>query len=162
MHKMKYIAAAALAAFALAGHAQERLPANWEGKTQVWLNAGFLSYHFDRKKDYREDNWGFGAEAVLRPDHAAVIGTYLNSDYHRSRYVGYQWRPLHWQPLGLDVHAGVTVNLVDGYPSMQDKDWFIAPIPVVAVEGRRFGANFVLLPNKHGGALAVQLKFKVW
>jgi hypothetical protein len=162
MHKLKWIFALILGVAPSAAVAQEQLPRNWEGKTQVWLNAGFLSYHFDRNKDYREDNWGLGAEAVFRPDHVAVIGTYLNSDYHRSRYIGYQWRPLHWQPWGLDVHGGITVSVVDGYPSMVDKGWFIAPTPVLAVEGKRFGANFVLIPNKHGGAIAMQLKMKVW
>ena len=34
---------------------------------------------------------------------------------------------------------------------------------MLSVEGKRLGANFILIPNvKHGGALAMQLKLKVW
>ena len=68
---------------------------------QVWLNAGLHSYHFNRNKDYREQNWGLGAEALLAPDHVVMVGTYLNSENARSHYIAYQWRPWHWQPGGL-------------------------------------------------------------
>jgi hypothetical protein len=31
------------------------------------------------------------------------------------------------------------------------------------VEGKTFGANVLLIPNvKHGGAIALQIKMKVW
>jgi hypothetical protein len=134
-----------------------------EFKPQVWVNPGLFSYHFDRDKDYREKNWGVGAEYVFRPNHAAMIGTVINSENHRSRYLGYQWRPLHWQPYGVDVHAGVALSVVDGYPTMNNKGWFIAPMPMLAIEGKWLGANVMLLPNmKHGGAIALQLKLKVW
>jgi hypothetical protein len=134
-----------------------------EFKPRVWINAGLRSYHFDRQKDYRESNWGLGGEYVFKPNHVAMIGTFINSENHRSRYVGYQWRPLHWQPYGVNVSAGVSVSAINGYPSMSDKGWFIAPMPMISVEYKNFGANFILVPNvKHGGAVAVQLKLAVW
>ena len=68
---------------------------------QVWLNAGLHSYHFNRNKDYREQNWGLGAEVLLAPDRAVLVGTYLNSENARSHCIGYEWRPWHWQPAGL-------------------------------------------------------------
>src|SRR2546423_1716756 len=109
---------AALALCALHSHAQERpAPFNLERKTDVWINAGFLSYHFDRDKNYREFNYGLGAEAVFTPNHAAIIGTVKNSESHQSTFVGYEYRPFHWQPGGFDVGAGVAVALINGYPS---------------------------------------------
>lgn len=134
-----------------------------EYQPKVWVNAGLLSHHFDRQKDYRESNWGLGAEYVFSPNHAAMIGTYLNSENKRSRYLGYQWRPLHWQPYGVNVSVGMAVSLIDGYPSMNNMGWFIAPMPIIALEYKNVGANFILVPNvKHGGAVAVQLKLAVW
>ena len=48
---------------------------------------------------------------------------------------------------------------------MNDGGWFVAPLPVVAVEGKRLGANFSLIP-KYGdrlhAALAIQIKLRVW
>src|SRR4051812_40487156 len=90
-------------------------------RPRLWVNPGLFSYHFDRDKDYREKNWGLGAEYVFQRNHAAMIGTYINSENERSRYVGYQWRPLHWQPAGVELSAGVAVSLINGYPSMNDK-----------------------------------------
>ncbi len=142
----------ALSLFTVASQAQE-----------VWVNAGMLSYHFDRAKQYREFNYGLGAEALFAPNHALMAGTYKNSESHQSEYLGYVYRPLHWKPGGIDVSGGLAVNLIDGYPSMNNQGWFVAPFPVVMVEGKRIGANFVLLPNfKHGGAVAMQLKIKTW
>ena len=148
-----------LAAFALGTAA---LSARADG-FQAWMNPGLLAYHFDRTKDYRERNWGIGVEAQFGPDHGAVLGNYINSENSRSQYVGYEWRPLHWQPGGAAVSAGVAAILIDGYASVNDGNWFLAPVPMLSVEGTRFGANFVFIPNvKHGSAVAVQLKLRVW
>jgi hypothetical protein len=159
-------AAGALALFALGAQAQQdpsRSMVMADHKPEVWMNAGMLSYHFDRDKHYREFNYGIGAEALFSPDHAAIIGTYKNSESHQSHYLGYEYRPFHWQPAGVNVSAGLAVSLIDGYPMMSNGGWFIAPFPVLSVEGKRVGANFILIPNiKHGGALAMQLKLKVW
>jgi hypothetical protein len=158
--RKSFLAAAASCAallYAFSALAQEPF------KPRLWVNAGLLSYHFDRNKDYREANWGLGAEYVFRHNHAAMIGTYINSESQRSRYIGYQWRPLHWQPAGVHVSAGVAVSLIDGYPSMHDKAWFVAPMPMMSVEYKSLGANLILVPNvKHGGAVAVQFKLAVW
>jgi hypothetical protein len=134
-----------------------------EFKRQAWINPGLLSYHFDRNKDYKETNLGLGGEYVFAPDHAAMLGVFSNSEGHRSKYAGYQWRPMHWQTHGLQVSAGAGISLIDGYPTMNNKGWFVAFMPIVAIEGEKFGANLVLIPNvKHGGAIAVQFKMKVW
>ena len=97
------------------------------------------------------------------PNHAAIIGTVKNSESHQSTFVGYEYRPFHWQPGGFDVGAGVAVALINGYPSKSNGGFFVAPLPMVSIEGKQFGANVILIPNiKHGAALALQLKLKVW
>ena len=148
--------AACCAMFAPVADAQEFKP-------QAWLNPGLFSYHFDRDKDYKETNLGIGGEYLFARNHAAMLGIYSNSEGHRSKYIGYQWRPWHWQVRGFTVSPGIGVSLIDGYPNMNSKGWFIAPLPLIAIEGEKFGANLVLVPNvKHGGAIAVQFKMKLW
>lgn len=158
------LAGCALSLFAFPSAAQERAtPFIKERKTDVWLSAGLLSYHFDRSKNYRELNYGIGGEAIYSSDHAFMAGIVNNSESHTTKYVGYQYRPLHWKPYGVDVSAGLAISLLDGYPSQNNGGWFIAPLPMVSVEGKRFGVNFILIPNvKHGAAVAMQLKMKVW
>lgn len=132
---------------------------------EVWLNPGIFSYHFNRDRNLREDNIGFGAEVHLNPRHVLMVGTYINSDRDRTRYAAYQWRPLHWQPMGIDLSAGVLIGVFDGYPQMRGGGWFVAPLPVLALEGRRVGMNFAVIPTISDhvqGAVAVQVKLRVW
>jgi hypothetical protein len=139
-----------------------------ENTPQVWINPGLYSYHFDRSANYRENNIGFGAEALLSADHGVMAGTFINSDRARSRYAAYQWRPLHWQPfesVGVGVSGGLLLSVIDGYPRMRDGGWFVAPLPLLVVEGKRLGANFTIVPNygnRLHGAVSVQIKLRVW
>jgi len=136
-----------------------------ESPLRVWLNPGFFSYHFDRSLDFRENNVGFGAEVLFAPDHGFVAGTFLNSHKERSNYGAYQWRPLHWRRGGVDVSAGVAIGAIDGYPKMRDGGWFLGVLPVLAVEGERFGVNFSIVPtinDRLNGAFVLQFKLRVW
>jgi hypothetical protein len=131
---------------------------------QVWLNAGFLSWHFDRSKDLRGDNWGVGAEVVFTPDHTVMAGNFINSDGERSNYASYQWRPLRWRPSDIDVSAGIGLGVVDGYP-YHNGGCFATLFPLLAVEGKRIGANFTIVPtikDKINGAVVLQIKLRVW
>jgi hypothetical protein len=133
--------------------------------TQVWVNPGIYSYHFDRDKDFRSDNVGFGVEVALKPEHRALAGSFINSDYTRTRYVAWNWRPLNWKPGGVDVSAGIIAGAFDGYPRYRNGAWFAAAMPVVSVEGERFGVNVSILPNipnRISGAVAVQFKLRAW
>lgn len=154
------LACAALAA--TDGRAQQTV----EGAPiQLWLNPGTFSYHFDRHKDLREDNTGLGAELTLADDHALSAGSFINSDRRRSRYGAYLWRPLHWQPAGVKVHAGIAIGGFDGYPRYRNGGWFPAALPMLAVEGERAGVNLYFVPtiaNRLNGALAIQFKLRVW
>ena len=136
-----------------------------EFSPRVWISPGIYSYHFDRSKDLRDDNWGLGVEVTLAPDHAVIAGNYINSNWERTHYAAYGWRPLHWQVAGLELSAGVALGAFDGYPNYRDGGWFVAALPLLAVEGRYFGVNLTVIPtiqNRLDGALSVQFKLRVW
>jgi len=138
--------------------------ASSEDYPQVWLNPGFLSYHADREADFRENNIGFGAEAVFAPDHGLVAGNFINSQNFRSHYAMYEWRPLHWQPYGVNLSAGLIAGVLDGYPTYHDGDWSFGILPMLFFEGKRFGVNFTVVPGRNlgGRLMAIQLKLRVW
>ncbi len=132
---------------------------------QVWLNPGTFSIHFDRDKDLREDNTGIGAEVALANDHVLAAGSFINSNRRRSQYGAYYWRPLHWQPGGIKVHAGIAAGAFDGYPNYRNGAWFPAALPMLAIEGDRAGVNVFFVPtikNRLDGAIALQFKLRVW
>lgn len=136
-----------------------------ESWPQVWFNPGIYSQHFDSSKGLRNNNIGFGAEVALAGDHVLMAGSFINSNRARTRYGAYQWRPLHWQFSGFTVGAGIAVGAFDGYPNYRNGAWFLAPLPMLAIEGRTLGANISLIPtvaNRFDGALAVQVKLRVW
>ena len=153
---LRRLVQALLAAAATGAFAQER-----DG-VQVWLNPGMFSYHF-REGDYREDNYGLGAEVILAPAHGLVAGNFINSNRERSHYAGFHWRPLQWQPAGVEVRTGLIFVLIDGYSNTNHGDWFPAVFPTLSVEHRVLGANLIFLPgSRNGAALALQLKLRVW
>jgi len=136
-----------------------------EFSTRIWLSPGIYARHFDRSKQLRDDNIGLGVELTLARDHALMAGSFINSNRERSRYAAYHWRPVHGRLAGLDLAAGVLVAAFDGYPNYRGGAWFVAPLPVVAIEGRRFGANVSLIPtirDRLDGAIAVQFKIRAW
>jgi hypothetical protein len=133
---------------------------------RVWVNPGFYAYHFDRDKDLRDRSFGLGVEVEASPRHALIAGSHANSNGARSHYAGVLWRPLQWRGAsGLRVTAGVAVAAVDGYPNYRHGRWFVAPLPVLSIEGKRLGLNLGLIPtlaNRTDGALALQVKLRVW
>ena len=137
-----------------------------DSPTQVWVNPGIYSLHFDRGADYREDNVGLGAEVVFAGgNHAIFGGSFINSDRQRTRYGLYEWRPLHWEPASVKVSLGLAAGAFDGYPKYRDGGWFVAALPVLSVEGSRFGVNLAIIPDipdRLNGALAIQFKLRVW
>ena len=102
---------------------------------------------------------------LLARDHLLMGGTFINSNDARTHYAAYEWRPLHWQFQGFNVGAGIAVGAFDGYPNYRNGAWFVAPLPMLAIEGKTFGANISLIPtvaNRFDGALAVQIKLRIW
>ena len=136
-----------------------------EFSPQIWLTPGIYAWHFDRSKDLRDDNPGFGVEVALSEDHIVMGGTYINSNRERTHYAAYQLRPLHWKFDDIKIGAGILIGAFDGYPDYRDGGWFVAPLPVLSVEGRYLGVNFGIvptIPNRLDGAFAIQVKLRVW
>lgn len=136
-----------------------------EFSARVWISPLIYSLHFDSSKDLRNDNWGLSVEVALAPDHALIGGSYINSNRARTSYGAYEWRPLHWQISSLELSLGVALGAFDGYPNYRDGGWFVAPLPVLTLEGRYVGVNMSVIPtirDRLDGALAVQFKLRVW
>ena len=133
--------------------------------TQVWVNPGIYAEHFDRSKNLRNDNVGFGVEVLLPQNHGLMAGSYANSNRARTHYAAYQWRPLHWQAAGLNLSGAIVAGVFDGYPNYRRGGWFPAAMPMLAIEGERFGANIGVVPtikNRLDGAIAIQVKLRFW
>jgi len=161
------VAAAAVLGLALsgaadAGRAQEVTAAPAQ---RLWLNAGALSYHFDRSKNLRDDNWGLGAEYWLDRRNALMAGSFINSNDARTRYAAWVWRPVatHWGPVA--VGAGVGLAAFDGYPNYRNGSWFVTPMPVLTFEYQRVGLNLYPTPkvnNSLNAAISFQFKLALW
>jgi len=132
----------------------------------VWINPGLYAYHFERDAGLRDRNFGFGLEVQTSPRYGFLAGSYSNSNGARSHYVGMLWRPLEWRfASGLRIAGGAALAAIDGYPNYRDGAWFVAPIPMVMIEGKRLGLNLALiptLPDRVDGALAFQVKLRIW
>lgn len=144
-------------------HAADVTPG--EFSPQVWISPGIYSLHFDSSKNLRNDNVGLSAEVTFAKNHALMGGSYINSNRARTTFAAYEWRPWHWSVAGLELHAGVALGAFDGYPNYRNGGYFLAPLPLVSIEGRYVGVNLSVIPtirNRLDGALAVQFKFRVW
>jgi len=128
---------------------------------QVWLDAGFLSYHFEDRDKLNAYNWGFGAAWRFTEDFSLVAGTYHNSMRDQSTYAALAWQPLHLGPFRLGLLAGV----IRGYPDVNNGGWFPMALPVISVEYGRVGVNLVVVPSTRAtgtGSLSFQIKVRVW
>lgn len=129
-------------------------------RSELWVNPGFYSYHFDRDEGLDDTNPGIGAEYRFSTVASATAGRFRNSDRAISNYLGVYYQPFSLGPLRL----GAVVGAFDGYPKHRDGGWFPALIPVVSVEYERVGVNFAIVPkykDRLHGALTIQLKFKL-
>ncbi len=128
--------------------------------SELWVNPGFYSYHFQRDKGFDDTNPGFGAEYRFSTVASVTAGRFHNSDRQMSNYAGVYYQPWSIGP----VRLGAVVGAFDGYPKMRNGGWFWAAIPVVSVEYQRVGVNFAIVPTykeRLHGAISVQLKFKL-
>jgi hypothetical protein len=128
--------------------------------SELWINPGFYSYHFQRDKGFDDTNPGLGVEYRFSTVASATAGRFHNSDRQMSNYAGVYYQPWSIGP----VRLGAVVGAFDGYPKMRDGGWFLAAIPVLSVEYQRVGVNFAIVPTykeRLHGAFSVQLKFKL-
>lgn len=130
-------------------------------QSELWLNPGMLSYHFDKDNGYNNKNLGFGAEYVFSSVASITGGGFKNSDHEHSNYLGIYYHPV---AIGF-FKVGFVAGGLSGYPATNNGGWFPALIPTISAESRWVGANLLLIPSvgdKVHGAISLQLKFKVW
>ena len=130
-------------------------------KNELWLNPGLASYHFDQSKDFNAANYGFGAEYRFSSVASLTVGTFRNSNYHQSNYIGAYWQPIAIGPINIGIVAGG----FNGYSSNNNGGWFPAVLPAFTVEGKWVGLNLIVIPtigDRVSGSLSFQFKFKVF
>lgn len=130
-------------------------------KSEVWLSPGLLSYHFDQNKDFNSLNYGFGGEYKFSSVASLAAGTYRNSYYRQSNYIGAYWQPIAIGP----IHIGVVAGGFNGYSNTNNGGWFPAVLPALTVEGELIGFNLLVIPtipNRVSGSLSLQMKIKVF
>jgi hypothetical protein len=127
------------------------------GRASDWATATVRSYHMERK-GYEEQNYGLGVETEVTQRLRLALGFYRNSERRDSVYGAVVYCPVsvrwgNWR--GCGMAGGVT-----GYNDT------VAPLAgaVLSYEGKVWGANLLILPNKRGdfteGVLAFQVKHK--
>ncbi|MES2299833.1 MAG: hypothetical protein V4582_22530 [Pseudomonadota bacterium] len=128
--------------------------------SELWLNGGFYSYHFQRDKDLNDRNPGLGLEYRISTVTSATVGRFYNSDRRYSNYAG-----LYYQPFAIGpVRLGAVLGGFDGYPKMRDGGWFLAAIPAASMEFGRFGMHLAVVPtykDRLYGAISVSLRVKL-
>lgn len=127
--------------------------------SELWLNPGFYSYHFQKNKGLNNSNFGLGGEYRYSTVSSVTLGVFDNSDRQTSYYAGWYWQPLGMGP----VRFGAVVGAMNGYPKMQNGGWFLAVIPTASVEYKNVAANLMFIPgykDRLYGAISLQLKFK--
>jgi hypothetical protein len=129
--------------------------------SELWLNPGFYSYHFDRDKGLNNNDFGLGGEYRYSAVSSITLGFFDNSNRKTSHYAGW-----YWQPVGLGpIRLGAVFGVLDGYPDMKNGDWFAAVIPTASIEYKNVGVNLLFVPsyqNRLYGALSLQLKLRVF
>ena len=82
--------------------------------SEVWLNAGFYSYHFQRDQGLNDSNPGLGGEYRLSTVTSLTAGRFYNSDRQYSNYAG-----VYYQPFAIgSVRLGAVIGGFNGYPKM--------------------------------------------
>ena len=69
--------------------------------SELWLNPGFYSYHFQKDKGLNNNNFGLGGEYRYSTVSSVTLGIFDNSDRQTSRYIGWYWQPLELGPVRL-------------------------------------------------------------
>ena len=129
--------------------------------SELWLNPGFYSYHYQRDKGLNDSNPGFGAEYRFSTVASVTAGRFYNSDRAYSDYLGVYYQPVALGP----VRIGAAFGGFNGYPKMRDGGWFLAAVPVLSFDYQRVGVNLSIVPSYKDrlyGAISIQLKLKAF
>ena len=131
-----------------------------EEKSELWVNAGMYSYHYDKSQNFNNNNVGFGAEYRFSTVASITVGGFKNSDSTHSNYAGIYWQPIAVGP----VNMGIVGGGFNCYSSSNNGGWFPAIFPAATIEGKWVGANIFFIPtvgDRVHGAISLQLKLKV-
>ncbi|MBD8563328.1 hypothetical protein IFU01_03485 [Oxalobacteraceae sp. CFBP 8763] len=129
--------------------------------SELWIDTGFYTAHFDGDKDLNNNNKGLALEYRFSGTLAATGGRFYNSDRAWSNYAGVIWQPYAVGP----VRVGLALAAFDGYPKTRDGGWFPGVIPTLTYEYERVGVNVGIIPNYKDrlyGGISFQLKFKLF
>ena len=132
-----------------------------EPKSQLWINPGMASYHFQQDKNFKNTNWGGGLEYRFNTVASVTAGRFYNSDRAYSNYAGVYYQPIAIGP----IKIGTVIGGFNGYPTTNNGGWFAAALPALAWEGDLVGANVFIIPtvgDRVHGAISLQLKLKVF
>jgi len=128
---------------------------------EIWLNAGFYSYHFDHSQNLNNNNIGLGLEYRYSTTSALTVGSYYNSDRKDSLYAAMVWEPI---SLG-DVRIGGLVGVLNGYHRANNGGWIPMILPAASYEYKNIGVNLTIIPPYKDliyGSISLQLKFKMF
>ena len=128
----------------------------------LWINAGMFSYHFNSETSHKDLNWGYGVQSFLSDTVSVLGGNFINSKDGRSNYAGLVWQPLTWH----SVKIGLEVGAMDGYPDINNGNYFVEAMPCISIHNDLIGVNIILVPyysNKmHSSAISAQMILRVW
>lgn len=130
-------------------------------RSQVWIDSGFETAHFDQHAGLNGNNYGLGAEYRFSTVSAVTVGRFYNSNRDYSNYAGIYYQPIQ---LGL-LQLGAVIGGFNGYPNNRNGGWFLAAIPTATLEWHRIGFNLAYVPtikNRLYGGISLQVKVKVW
>jgi len=132
-----------------------------EHKSELWINPGMASYHFQQDKNLNGANWGAGLEYRFNTVASVTAGRFYNSDRHYSNYAGAYYQPIALGP----IKIGAVIGGFNGYPQTNHGGWFVAALPALTWEGDWVGANVFVIPtigDRVHGAISLQLKLKIF
>lgn len=132
-----------------------------QSQSQLWINPGMVSYHFQKDQNLNNGNWGAGLEYRFNTVASVTAGRFYNSDRDHSNYAGVYYQPIALGP----IKFGAVFGGFNGYPQTNNGGWFAAAFPALTWEGNWVGANVFLIPtigDRVHGAISLQVKLKVF
>jgi hypothetical protein len=101
-----------------------------------------------------------GVEYQFTETQSLTAGTFKNSDFEQSRYLGWYWLPLALGP----VRFGGTFGIMDGYSKARNGKFFPAVLPAISYERSRLGVNIYPIPGFSDNlytAISIQVKIRI-
>ena len=132
-----------------------------KAQSQLWINPGMVSYHFQEDRNLNGGNWGAGLEYRFNTVASVTAGRFYNSDRQYSNYAGVYYQPIAIGP----IKVGAVFGGFNGYPATNNGGWFAAALPALTWEGDLLGANIFVIPtigDRVHGAISLQLKIKLF